>query len=325
MGLGSQITNQVLARVMLSGQESDSAAQEGYNAQVFQNLTNVANWLNSGARTIFLQDGDTPVIRTLDLVEVIRYLKSTFPTIQRVTSYARAKTLARQSLEDLQLLRQAGLSRLHVGLESGSDEVLAYMQKGVTAQEQIVAGQKVVVAGIDLSMYVMPGLGGRRWSERHALETARVLNAISPHFIRLRTLVPRNGSALQTLVSDGEFEMLTEDEVMGEIKLLIENLDTGAYLSSDQMCNLLGEVEGQLPQQKPTMLAAIANYQERTPTDRLRFQLERRLGSYLAVFGRLGSEEEAAVRLATQALGTRALDTSARVEEALSLLKRQFI
>jgi radical SAM superfamily enzyme YgiQ (UPF0313 family) len=324
--LGGQVTNQVLAEIMQNNpREVEEDVPEGYSYQRYHGLINVANWLNAGARTVFLQDGDTPVMRTPDLVEIIHHIKTTFPSVQRITSYARTKTLAHKSQEDLRMLRQAGLSRLHVGLESGTDEVLAYMQKGVTAQEQIEAGQKVVGTGIDLSMYVMPGLGGRRWSQRHALETARVLNAISPHFIRLRTLVPRNGSALLSRVLNGEFEMLSEDEVVGEIRLLIENLDTSAYLSSDQMCNLLGEVEGQIPQQKPAMLSVIDNYLEKTPTGRLRFQLERRLHSHLAVFGRLGPEEETAVRLANQALSMGALDMGTKVEAALSLLKRQFI
>ncbi|MGB9825468.1 MAG: radical SAM protein, partial [Desulfofundulus sp.] len=153
-----------------------------------ESLFNVVQWLSSGARTVFLQDANAPQIRTADLVEILCYLKESFPTIERITSYARSKTIARKSPEDLKRLREAGLTRLHIGLESGCDEVLAFIKKGATAAEHVLAGQKTRGAGIELSEYYMPGLGGKKWSRKHALESARVLNEIDPDFIRLRTL-----------------------------------------------------------------------------------------------------------------------------------------
>ncbi|MFH1486118.1 MAG: radical SAM protein, partial [Chloroflexota bacterium] len=96
---------------------------------------------------------------------VIEYLKEAFPTIERITSYARSKTCAKKTLDELKELHHAGFSRVLIGLESGCDPVLAYMQKGVTAEEQIRAGQRVAEAGIHLVAFVMPGLGARRWSE----------------------------------------------------------------------------------------------------------------------------------------------------------------
>jgi len=327
LGLGGRMNNAVLSAMINGNPElygRDSLDSQGLALRV-HSLANVANWLASGGRTAFLQDANTLIMRTPELVEVITHLKESLPSIERVTSYARAKTVAKRSLEELKELHQAGLSRLHVGLESGADEVLEYMQKGVTAAEHISGGRKVVESGISLSEYVMPGLGGRRWSERHALESARVLNEIAPDFIRLRSLVVRRDSPLYQRMESGDFQVLEEDEVVAEIGLFIENLDCQSYMASDQMSNLLWEVEGQLPQDKQAMLDTIARYQSRRPLERLKIRLERRLGSYLSVYGSLSGEVEAEVLQATQALEAEAPDAAERVNAAITALKQAFI
>ncbi len=165
-----------------------------YNLAIDSNLhciVNVFNWLCSGGKTVFLQDADTLIMRTPQLLEVIDYLRETFPSIERITSYARAKTIYRKKSEELSQLRQAGLSRLHIGLETGDDDLLSYVNKGVTAEEHIAAGKKAIEAGFELSEYIMPGLGGRSKWVQHAQNTARVLNEINPHFIRSRPFVPK--------------------------------------------------------------------------------------------------------------------------------------
>jgi biotin synthase-like enzyme len=263
-----------------------SRNREGFLLR-WQNLVHVANWLSTGARTVFLQDADALIMRTPELLEVINYLKETFLTIERVTSYSRSKTCLRKSPEELAALHRAGLSRLHLGLESGCDEVLEFMRKGVTAQEQVEAGKKVADAGISLSEYVMPGLGGARWSEKHALDSARVLSEINPDFIRLRSLVLRRNCPLLAKWQAGQFVELPEDQIVDEIGLFIENLQCSSYLTSDQMANLLFEVEGQLPEDKEQMLETIQGYRKKLPTERLVFRLERHLRSYLAVYGHL--------------------------------------
>jgi len=120
----------------------------------------VFNWLDSGAHTAFLQDADSPIMRTPDLIEVLTYLKMVFPSLDRITSYARAKTLYHKTPEELKNIRAAGLTRLHVGLETGDDELLKQVDKGITAEQNIIAGRKAKEAGFELSQYVMPGLGG---------------------------------------------------------------------------------------------------------------------------------------------------------------------
>ena len=207
LGLGGRIDRAVLGAIvngnpgLYGGDSPDPAGVE----LCAGSLVNVANWLASGGRTAFLQDADTLIMRVPELLEVLKHLKGSFPSIERITSYARAKTASRRSLAELKELHDAGLSRLHIGLESGSDEVLQYMEKGVTAEEHIRGGRAVVEAGISLSEYVMPGLGGKRWSENHALESARVLNAIAPDFIRLRSLGVRKNTPLHEQIGKCRF------------------------------------------------------------------------------------------------------------------------
>jgi len=198
-------------------------------------------WKGLGAasepRRAFLADSNAIIIRTDDLVRIVTYLRQAFPSLQRVTSYARAKTILNKPREDLARLRQAGLTRLHLGLESGDDEVLRRVRKGATAQEMIDAGLKVKDAGFELSEYVMPGLGGRAASRQHALNTARVLNAIDPHYIRVRTLMLVPGTALRDEYERGEFEPLARGEILEEIAAMVEALDVSGRLCFDHMAN----------------------------------------------------------------------------------------
>ncbi len=204
----------------------------------FHCIVNVFNWLCSGARTAFLQDADTPIMRTPQLVEVISYLKEVFPGIERITSYARAKTIARKKIEELEELHRAGLSRLHIGLETGDDELLKYIDKGVTAGEHILAGKKAIQAGFELSEYVMPGLGGKsRWVQ-HAENTARVLSEINPHFIRLRPFVPISNTPMFEAYQRGEYELTSPHERLLEIGLLVKNLQVTSRVCFDHNMNL---------------------------------------------------------------------------------------
>jgi len=205
----------------------------------FQSVTNVFNWLRSGARSAFLQDANSLIMRTPDLLEVIRYLKQTFPGLQRITSYARAKTLAQKTktLEELKELRKAGLSRLHVGLETGDDELLKYVNKGVTSEEHVLAGRKAKEAGFELSEYWMPSLGGKAMSEQHARSTARVLNEINPDFVRSRRFVPRKATPLFEEWKKGEFQLLSPHEELREIGMMIESLDITGKVCFDHFIN----------------------------------------------------------------------------------------
>ena len=327
LGLGGRIDRAVLGAMvngnprLYGGESPDPGGVE----LCASSLVNVVNWLASGGRTAFLQDADTLIMRVPELLEVLKHLKGSFPSIERVTSYARAKTASRRSLQELKELHEAGLSRLHIGLESGSDEVLRYMEKGVTAEEHIRGGRAVVEAGISLSEYVMPGLGGKRWSENHALESARVLNAIAPGFIRLRSLGVRKNTPLHEQIGSADFQILNEDEMVSEIGLLIENLDCRSYLASDQMSNLLWEVEGQLPDDKQAMLETISRYLSKAPMERLKFCLERRRRSFYSIYGGFSEEIQGLLKRANDAIENQSPDAEQRVDEAIGAMKQGFL
>lgn len=231
-------------------------------------LTMVFAWVRSGKRTVFLQDSNTPIMRTSQLVEVIEYLRETFPAIERVTSYARSKTIARKSLEDLSELKEAGLGRLHLGLESGDDNILKMVNKGVTAEEHIEAGQKALEAGFELSEYVMPDLGGRELFEEHALNTANVLNKINPDYIRMRPLSVRKGTKLYEKWKKKDFQLSSPHERLREIKIMIKNLEVSAKLCFDHRLNGWRDKSGnrlfnvdyegyELPEEKDLLLSLV--------------------------------------------------------------------
>ena len=241
----------------------------------------VVLWLYTGGKNVFLQDANNLVHKTKDLVEILEYLKRTFPSVERITSYARAKTVSGKSIEELHDLRRAGLSRIHIGLETGHDPLLEYIQKGVTAREQIDAGKKVKEAGISLSEYVVLGLGGKGMWREHAIDTAEVLNQINPDFIRVRTLKVLKTMALYRKIEEGEFALQNDDEVVSEERLLIKSLNgIGSTFASDHILNLLEEVEGKLPEEKGKMLAVIDRYLALPKEERDRFRLGRRAGLY---------------------------------------------
>jgi radical SAM superfamily enzyme len=211
-------------------------------------------------------------------------LKETFPSIERITTYARAKTVSKKRAEELQNLHGAGLSRIHIGLETGYDPLLQYIQKGVTAQEHIEAGRRVKESGISLSEYVVLGLGGRGMWREHASETAKVLNQINPDFIRIRTLKVLKTMPLYQKIEKNEFMLLSDDEVVEEERLLIGQLEgITSTFASDHILNLLEEVEGKLPEEKEKMLKCIDRYLALTKIERDNFRLGRRVGLYRSV------------------------------------------
>jgi len=259
------------------GNQPEEAAALAYQHAPNDSFRQVALWRYFGSESAFLQDANTLVMPTSKLIEVLGFLRELFPELKRVTTYGRAKTAAKKSEEEYRNLREAGLNRIHIGLETGHDTVLEFVEKGCTSEEQVRGGRMIRQSGIELSEYVMPGLGGRRWTREHAEETARVLNDIEPDFIRLRSLIVPPGTPLSERMSGGEFEPLTEDEVIGEIHLLITQLNCRARIESDHIMNLLEEVEGTIPEDKPRMISSLEQYLSLPPEEKLVFRVGRRL------------------------------------------------
>jgi len=246
-----------------------------------QSYFNVALWLYAGGENAFLQDANSLIMKTKELTEVITFLKQTLPSIKRVTSYARSKTATKKTLEELKELHEAGLSRLHIGLESGYDPILEYMDKGVTAAGHIEGGKKIVASGISLCEYVVLGLGGKKMWRQHAIETAKVLNEIDSDFIRIRTLTIHDGMPLYQELKEGRFIQSTDEETITEEKLFIEHLECHSNYVSDHITNLLQELEGKLPEDKEKMLAIINKFQELPPQEKTNFIVGRRAGIYV--------------------------------------------
>lgn len=270
-------------RLGYSGEVNDPVinAVFGNGARRSEAYRSVAVWLYYRTGACFLQDADNMVMPTGDLVKVLRFLRETLPEITRVTTYSRSRSVVRKSVEALTEIHEAGLDRIHIGLESAYDPLLKFMRKGVTGAQHIEAGQKILASGMELSEYVMPGLGGQEMWREHALATAQALNRINPHFIRLRSLRVPNRVPLYESLMDGSFTMQTDDMVAEEIKLFIETLDgITSMVTSDHIMNLLEEVTGRLPGDKEKMLEVIRRYQALSDTDRLIYRLGRRGGAY---------------------------------------------
>lgn len=248
-------------------------------------IYHLLSWRLSGGQTCFLGDADSLVLKPDFLKEVIAYIKPRFPTIQRFTVYGRTRTAARKrSLKDLQEYRKAGLDRVHFGLESGCDEVLSLVNKGVTAEEHVEGCLKVKDAGLSCSVYVMPGLGGSALSEKNAADTAKVLNTIGPDFIRIRSLELFPRTPLEEMRDRGEFAEASEEQVVREIRTYVEDIDCDTQLLSDSASNLL-DVNGDLPDDRKRMLGVIDFYLSMGPREKLEYSLRSRLGSFMGQYG----------------------------------------
>lgn len=216
-----------------------------------------------------------------EMIAILSLLKERFPSIERITTYARSRTVARIEPEDLANMRTAGLDRVHIGFESGSDEILRFMDKGVTKALQIEAGRKIKAAGIELSAYYMPGLGGRPLWRENALESADLMNQVGPDFIRLRTLAVPDHLVLAEDVAEGRFEKANDLDTAQEILLFLESLEEiTSTVVSDHILNLFEDVEGKLPGDRDGMTAQIKAFLALEPDEQVRYRVGRRAGLF---------------------------------------------
>jgi hypothetical protein len=176
-------------------------------------------------RKIFLADADAMSIPTELMLWTLQRLKAKFPRVQRISAYACPQNLLEKTPEELLLIRQTGLNMLYLGVESGSDTVLADVRKGVTADEMIAAGQRAVAAGYILSAMLISGLGGVENWEDHATGSARVVSAIQPHYLGLLSLTLRRASLIMKRIDAGELTCLTPWEVLRETRMFITHLE----------------------------------------------------------------------------------------------------
>jgi len=211
---------------------------------------------DSYVETVFFPSGNTIIMKTQEFVEILKYTKKLFPNLKRITIYGSAQYIARKGLEDLKKIAKAGLTRIHVGLESGDNEILKRVKKGSTKDIQIKAGKLVKQVGIELSEYIMLGLGGKERTKQHIKETVDALNKINPDFIRIRTFLPKINTPILEEIKSGTFQLLSPHEVLQETYNLIKNLKATSQVYSDHYTNYI-QLNGKLPEDKENMLNTI--------------------------------------------------------------------
>lgn len=208
-------------------------------------------------KRIFLADGDALIIPTPDLVKILEAIKEIFPECERVGIYGSPRSVLLKSKDELLKLRSLGLGIIYFGLESGSDKVLNNIKKGVNSKDMVEAGRQVMDSGIELSVTLISGIGGKADSEVHALESAKVINQIKPNYLGLLTLLLEDGTELKQEVEDGKFKLLTSHEVLLETKLLIENLELeNCVFRSNHASNYLS-LKGKLSEDKAVLIQQI--------------------------------------------------------------------
>ena len=249
----------------------------------------VLSWRLGGGETCFIGDADSLILSADFFTGVMTRIMKSFPSVKRFTVYGRTASASRKPLEELIAFREAGLHRIHFGLESGSDKVLRFMNKGETSEKHVKGCCKTKEAGLSCSVYVMPGLGGAEWSEEHALETARVINESSPDFVRLRTLEIFPETPLRSAVLDGSFCEASEEQVVSEIRHLIDAIEADTVLYSDSASNLL-TLNGRLPHDKKVIYRLIDRYLDLPPRGKLEFSIMARLTSFHGQYGGLTQE-----------------------------------
>ena len=225
--------------------------------EIKEDLVAARNYYGDFITSVFFPDGNTIIMKTEQLLEIFNFAGELFPHLKRITVYGSARYINKKSEADLIRLREAGLTRVHTGMESGDDETLRRINKGTTAEDIISAGLKLKAAGIQTSEYYLAGIGGFERTREHAINSARALSAFSPDFIRIRTFVPVPNTPLYEDYLRGDFKLLTPHQTLGEIRLLVENLECdNSMVLSDHVSNYW-DVCGIIPDDREKMLAGI--------------------------------------------------------------------
>lgn len=232
-------------------------------------------------KSCFLQDGDALVLKTDYLLRILETLNKCFPDLEHITSYARADSITRKSPAELKELRQAGLNHLYCGMETGSDRILQLINKGFNADTVVKSGCMAKEAGMILSEFILLGIGGKEFSEENAVQTAKALNIIQPDFIRVHATGIKPESKLGEFARDGSFTLQSEEEIVIEQKLFLQQLqEMDSYYVNEHIINLLLEVRGNLQTEKQEMLSAIDRFLSLSPDEKLLFTIGRRLNIF---------------------------------------------
>ena len=226
--------------------------------EILEDIDMARAYYGPGLQRVFLMDGDAIIIKTEDLLRILRKLYDTFPALEKVTLYAGPRSTLSKTPEELKALHDAGLSRAYLGVESGSDAVLKFIHKGVNAQQMLQAGQRLVEAGIDLWVTIILGITGEGgdWRE-HILSTAQIINEMKPRHLSAMTFAPAKGTPLGDDVLAGRFKVYGPDHILEECRLLIQHLDVDPlHFTSNHASNYL-PLKGGLPEDREKFLSLI--------------------------------------------------------------------
>ena len=225
--------------------------------EVAEDVRGLPPAIRAGARRVFLADGDAVALSTRKLVRILELLREQLPGLERVSSYANAQNLLQKPVGELRELREHGLQLVYLGLESGDDDTLAAIHKGVTAAQQIEGCRRAAEAGVELSITAILGVAGIERSLIHAEATGRALSAIDPQYIGVLSLIVVPGTAMAARVASGSFAVPDAPAMLRELRAMIAAIDVSDCLFRSNHASNYLPVGGRLPRDKAAMVAAL--------------------------------------------------------------------
>ncbi|HLR36034.1 MAG TPA: radical SAM protein [Tissierellales bacterium] len=208
-------------------------------------------------KRIFLADGDALIIKTEELKKILMTIKELYPECKRVGIYGSPKSILGKNVEELQELNNLGLGIIYLGVETGSDTILKEIKKGVTSEEIIDAGKKVKETNIELSVTLISGIGGAKYTKEHAIESAKVINEINPNYIGLLTLLIEKETELYNKIEEERFALLTPKEVLLETEEFIKKLELDNCIFRSNHASNYVSLKGTLGRDKKLILNQI--------------------------------------------------------------------
>ena len=243
--------------------------------EILEDIREASHWRSIDK--VFLCDGDALIIPQERLIQILGLIRTHIKGVQRVGTYANAKSILRKTIDELVELRELGLGIVYLGIETGNDELLRKIRKGVTAAQMIEAGRRVKEAGIPLSVTVILGLGGSERNTEHANDTARILGEIDPEYASALTLMLMPGTPLYSEYASGHFALPEKFDLLKELAIIIEKADfSSCYFTSNHASNYL-PIKARLPEEKKITVATIYNTIEKNDVKSLRAEFIRGL------------------------------------------------
>lgn len=222
--------------------------------EIFRDLREMAEVYGDYPLRIFLADGDALTLPTEMLLAILAEIHRLFTKVQRVTAYGTALDVIRKSEEDLTALKDAGLAMIYMGAESGDEDILKWVKKGITRDQMIQAGEKLHRTGIELSLTLISGLGGRQYLQEHARESAWLVSRMKPEYLGFLTLMLEEGAPILDEIRNGKMELLSPEDVVEEMRIFLEHVDSeGTVFRSNHASNYI-ILKGTLNQDRQKML-----------------------------------------------------------------------